>query len=104
MEAALKADRRDLAAEQGLAVIPWLLTSCRRGTLTVDEYLGRVTRGTVATGRPPADLASRFHEHIARAMQRAEAAVAARPDDPDARYELGAAIGLQASYTATIEG
>jgi tetratricopeptide (TPR) repeat protein len=104
MEAAVRADPGDLASRRGLAVIAWLTTAFRRGTLTVDEYMGRMTRGTVAVGAPPADLAARFAEQIAAATTAAERAVAARPKDPNAHYELGAAVGLQASYTATIEG
>jgi tetratricopeptide (TPR) repeat protein len=54
--------------------------------------------------QPPADLAQRFHAHIGRALQLAEQAVAAHPRDPEALYQLGNAVGLQASYTATVEG
>jgi tetratricopeptide (TPR) repeat protein len=58
----------------------------------------------VSTGVPQTELAARFYDHVTRATQRAEAAVTARPKDADARYELGAVVGLQASYTATVEG
>ena len=104
MEAAVKADPSDAAAERGLAVIPWLMISFTRGTVTVDDYLGSISRQNVALREPPADLAARFHRHAARALQLAEAQVAARPRDPDALYELGAIVGLQASYVATVEG
>jgi tetratricopeptide (TPR) repeat protein len=53
---------------------------------------------------PPADLATRFQTHIGRALQLAEAGVTARPRDPEALYQLGHAVGLQASYVATVEG
>ena len=104
MEAAVKADPSDPAAERGLAVIPWLMISFTRGTVTVDDYLGSISRQNVALREPPADLAARFHRHAARALQLAEAQVAARPRDPAALYELGAIVGLQASYVATVEG
>jgi len=104
MEAAVRADPRDTAAERGLAMIPWLLISFRRGAVTVDDYLGSISKPNVALRQPPADLAERFHTHIQRALQSAERLVAARPRDPDAHYELGAAVGLQASYVATVEG
>jgi tetratricopeptide (TPR) repeat protein len=104
MEAAVKADPRDVAAQRGLAVIPWLMISFRRGAVTVDDYLGSVSRQNVALREPPADLAARFHTHVARALQLAEAAVAARPRDPQAHYDLGAVVALQASYVATVEG
>src|SRR5688572_3435624 len=104
MEAAVRADPADSAAERGLAVIPWLLISFARGAATVDDYLGSISRQNVAMKQPPADLAARFNRHAARSLALAEAAVARRPSDPEALYELGAIVGLQASYVATVEG
>jgi tetratricopeptide (TPR) repeat protein len=104
MEAAVRADPTDPAAERGLAVIPWLLISFTRGAVTVDDYLGSISRQNVAMREPPADLAGRFARHSARALQLAEAQAAARPRDAAALYELGAIVGLQASYVATVEG
>jgi tetratricopeptide (TPR) repeat protein len=104
MEAAAKADPADPAAERGLATIPWLLISFRRGAATVDEYLGGITRQNVALREPPADLASRFNTHIQRSTTLAEALVRDRPGDADAHYQLASTIGLQASYIATVEG
>ncbi len=104
MEAAARADPEDAAAERGLAVIPWLLISFSRGAATVDDYLGSVSRQNVALRQPPADLAARFNRHIARAQAVADAQLQRRPRDPDALYEVGAVVGLQASYVATVEG
>jgi tetratricopeptide (TPR) repeat protein len=104
MEAAVKADSRDAAAQRGLAMIPWLMISFRRGAVTVDDYLGSISQQNVALREPPADLAQRFQAHIGRALQLAEQAAAARPRDPEALYQLGNAVGLQASYVATVEG
>jgi len=104
MEAAARADPNDPAAERGLATIPWLLISFRRGAATVDEYLGGITRQNVALREPPADLASRFNTHIERATQLSEALLRARPRDADAHYQVAATVGLQASYIATVEG
>src|SRR5882672_11169324 len=73
MEAALKADPKDPAAERGLASIPWLMISFRRGAATVDEYLGGITRQNVAMREPPGDLAVRFATHIGRAIVLADA-------------------------------
>src|SRR3990170_1896691 len=84
MEAAVRADPTDSAAERGLAVIPWLLISFTRGAVTVDDYLGSISRQNVAMREPPADLAARFAKHAARALQLAEAQVKARPRDPAA--------------------
>src|SRR5688500_14689828 len=90
MEAAARADPSDSAAERGLAVIPWLLISFARGAVTVDDYLGSISRQNVAMKEPPADLAARFSRHAARALALAEAEVMRRPRDPGALYELGA--------------
>ena len=104
MEAAVAADSRDSAAERGLAVIPWLLISFSRGAVTVDDYLGSISRQNVAMRQPQADLAARFNRHVARALALAEEDLKRRPRDPEALYQVGAVVGLQASYVATVEG
>jgi tetratricopeptide (TPR) repeat protein len=104
MQAAVAADPKDIAAERGLAVLPWLHITFQRGAVTVDDYLGGLSRQQVALRKPPADLAMQFAQHIERAMQLAEARVQANPRDADALYELGATVALQASYVATVEG
>lgn len=104
MEAAVKADPADAAAERGLAAIPWLLISFTRGAVTVDDYLGSISKQNVAMKQPPADLAARFNRHATRSLELAEAAVMRRPRDAEALYQLGAIVGLQASYVATVEG
>lgn len=75
-----------------------------RGTMTVDSYLGRVATKDVALPPPPANLASEFDRAIRRAISLARERVAAQPRDPEAQYDLGSAIGIQASYLATING
>jgi tetratricopeptide (TPR) repeat protein len=104
MEAAAAADPADAAAERGLAVIPWLLISFSRGAVTVDDYLGSISRQNVAMRQPPADLAARFNRHAARSLALAEAELKRRPGDAEALYQVGATVGLQASYVATVEG
>ena len=68
MEAAVRADPADAAAERGLAVIPWLLISFGRGAATVDDYLGSISRQNVAMKQPPDDLAARFSRHAMRSL------------------------------------
>lgn len=104
MQAAATADPADAAAERGLAVIPWLLISFSRGAATVDDYLGSLSRQNVAMRQPPAELAARFQRHAARSLALAEAAAKRAARDPEALYQLGATVGLQASYVATVEG
>ena len=104
LEAAAAADPRDAAIERSLAVVPWLMITFRGGAVTVDDYLGSISKQNVALREPPADLAARFARHSDRALRLAEEAVRARPNDAEAHYQLGAAVGLQASYSATVEG
>jgi tetratricopeptide (TPR) repeat protein len=104
MRAAVAADPQDIAAERGLAIIPWLKITFQRGAVTVDDYLGGLSRQQVALREPPADLANQFAQHMQRAMQIAETRLKANPHDPDAMYEMGDTVALQASYVATVDG
>jgi tetratricopeptide (TPR) repeat protein len=101
---AIAADSNDAAAYRASALITWLQIVFARGSVTVDEYLGSVSKPSVALKPPPPALAARFHDHINRATQIADALVSSKPSDPDAHYQAGAAVGLLASYTATVDG
>lgn len=94
----------DPAVHRALASVLWLSMLFQRGAVTVDHYLGSFSRTQVELSKPPADLDAEFRTHVQRAVQLAEARVAAAPRDPRARYDLGAAIGLQASHIATVQG
>ena len=89
---------------RALASITWLRLLSARGTVLVDEYLGRISRRDVQLATPPRDLADAFRTYLSAALVRAERRAAERPGDPRALYELSSALGLQASFTATIEG
>ena len=91
-------------AQRALATVTWLNLLFRRGAVLVDDYLGPVSRQNVKVEPPPPQTAAKFQQYIARAMTISEQRVAAAPNDPSAHYELGAALGLQASYAATVEG
>lgn len=94
----------DPAAHRNLASVLWLKMLFRRGAVTVDHYLGSFSRARVDLDKPPPDLDAAFRKHVARATELSEARVAARPRDPQAHYDLGASVGLHASYIATVEG
>ena len=94
----------DPRSHRALANVLWLNLLFRRGAVTVDHYLGSFTSQTVDLRKPPAEIDAEFRKEVGTAIQLAERLVAQRPDDPQAHYELGAAIGLQASYVATVEG
>ena len=93
----------DIASHRGIATVQWLEMTFARGTISVEEFLGDATPG----GNRPAPASERaraFRAHADRALQLAEARERERPDDADAHYQVGAVVGLQASYIATIEG
>lgn len=104
LDQALAANPDDPDAHRAAAIVAWLRIGFLRGSITVDDYLGNVTKPNINMLPPPADQAERFHRHIARALQLADAEVRRRPRDPDALFRLGAAVGTQASYGATVEG
>jgi tetratricopeptide (TPR) repeat protein len=104
LDKAIAADPNDPNAHRAVAVIAWLRIGFLRGSITVDDYLGSVTKPNINMLPPPADEARRFHQHAARALELAEAAIKARPRDPDALFQLGSIVGVQASYGATVEG
>jgi len=101
---AIAADGQDAAAYRGLASALWLSITFRRGNMTVDDYLGRVTRPNPNLAPPPAEIAAAHRDAIDRAIAIARARIMQNARDADAHYQLGAAVGLRASYTATVEG
>jgi tetratricopeptide (TPR) repeat protein len=94
----------DPAPHRSLAAVLWLNLLFRRGAVTVDHYLGSFSRSSVDLAKPPPEIDGEFRMHIDRAITLAERRVAANPNDAQAHYDLGAAVGLQASYVATVEG
>lgn len=89
---------------RALASITWLRLLFNRGTVLVDEYLGRIARHDVQMAAVPAQTAADFSRHLTRAISLAEARVERHPRDGRAQYDLSSAIGLQASWSATVEG
>ena len=80
-------------------------TSCScAGSVTVDQYMGGMTSKDVTLEKPPADDAATFQQHAGKALALAEARLRSHPQDVQALYDVGAALGILASYTATVEG
>ena len=94
----------DAGLHRALASILWLNMLFSRGAVTVDHYLGSFSRTQVQLRQPPAEIDAAFRAHVERAIQLAETRVAAAPRDTQAHYDLGAAVGLHASYIATVQG
>src|SRR5262249_25102875 len=65
---AIAADPNDAAAYRGLATGFWLSITFRRGNMTVDDYLGRVSQAP--TGGTPAkpEEAAGFRENLDKAI------------------------------------
>jgi tetratricopeptide (TPR) repeat protein len=104
LERALALAPNDSATHRAAASITWLNILFRRGAITVDHYMGSMSKPRVATALPPAALANGFHRHVDRAIQLSRAWTDRSPRSAQAWYELGAALGLEASYTASVEG
>ncbi|HEX6972955.1 MAG TPA: hypothetical protein VF147_01060 [Vicinamibacterales bacterium] len=94
----------DPATHRTLASVLWLNILFRRGAVTVDHYLGAFSRSKVDLAKPPPELDAEFRKEVALAIDLSEKAVAKNKRDARAHYDLGAAVGLRASYIATVEG
>jgi len=81
----------------------WITLLFEQGVITVDDYLGQA-RGDVQRVPPAQALAAEFHDDLAKARTLAERRLRAHPDEADAHFQVGAAFGFEASYTATVEG
>ena len=101
---AVDADPGDPAAYRAIAAITWLNMMFARGALSADEFLSSLPESNVKMKAPPAEKEAAFHTNVQKAISLAEAQVRQRPRDADAHMNLGAARGLLAAYTVTIDG
>src|SRR3989475_12988353 len=81
---AIAADSQDAAAYRGLATGLWLSITFRRGNMTVDDYLGRVTKPNGPAAPPPPQTAAAYRETIDKAVALARQRIAAHPHAADA--------------------
>jgi len=89
---------------RALATILWFNILFRRGAVTVDHFMGGVTKSLGTLPKPPPELEAEFHRELETAIHLGEAKLATSPKDLDASYGLGSSYGLQASYSAAVEG
>ena len=101
---AIARDPNDSATHRARAVATWLHIVFRRGSITVDQYMGSMTSKDVSLDKPPASDAATFQQHAGKALALAEARLREQPQDVQALYDVGAALGVLASYTATVDG
>lgn len=104
LKQAIAAAPQDPAPYRTLASVIWQQILFQRGAVTVDHYLGSLSRARVDLRKPPPELDAEFRKHVARAIELAQARVTNAPRDPQAHYDLGTALGLEASYMATVDG
>src|SRR5436309_985887 len=65
---AIAADSNDAGAYRGLASGLWLSITFRRGNMTVDDYLGKVTRPSNQAPPPPPEIAAAFRDALDHAL------------------------------------
>jgi tetratricopeptide (TPR) repeat protein len=105
LQGALEKWPSDAALHRSVALMAWLEILFQRGSVTMDDYLGTLTRQNVENLPPPAPaLATLFEVHAQRAVDLARERLKKEPRSVDALYELGVAEGLLASYKATVRG
>ena len=102
---AVATDPQDAAAWRGLATTYWLSITFRRGNMTVDDYLGGSSGKPGGTwAPPPPGTVAAFRDAIDHSLAISRARLAKNSKDADAHYQVGAAVGLRASYAATVDG
>jgi tetratricopeptide (TPR) repeat protein len=102
-EAAIAADPTDPAPHRLAAATIWIQSLFEQGAVTAEDYLGQA-RSNVERKPLSAERAVAFRRHLDRALELSDARLRANPRDPDAHFQIGAAYGFRASYTATVEG
>jgi tetratricopeptide (TPR) repeat protein len=91
-------------AHRALAAVLWLDCLFDRGAVTVDHYLAGITRGALSLPAPRPALESEFKRELGLAIDLAQGRLDRNKHDVQARFDLGSAYGLQASYLASVEG
>ncbi len=87
-----------------LAAIIWLNILFHRGAVSIDYYMGSLTRQRASSPKPPPELVAEFRAELTKAIDLAEARLKLQPRDLQARFDVGTAYALQASYTASVDG
>ena len=91
-------------AHRGLASVLWLHMLFQRGAVSIDHYLGSFSKSQATLPKPDPVAAEEFKRVVERAIDLANARLKTNPKDLQAKFDAGAAYGLQASYVASVEG
>jgi tetratricopeptide (TPR) repeat protein len=87
-----------------LAAILWTEILFRLGAVSVDHFMGSLSKSKDTRPPIPEALEREFSTALAQAIRLAEARAGADRAGVEARYEVGAAYAIEASYRASIEG
>ena len=101
---AIAADPNASEAHRTLASVLWLEILYRRGALTIDNYLGNVSKPLPSTTKPPPELVAEFRVELQKTIDLAEARIKRTPNDIEARHDVGEAYAVQASYLGSVDG
>jgi tetratricopeptide (TPR) repeat protein len=102
-EDAIAADPSDPSAYRLAAATAWTQIVFEQGAISVDDYLGQA-KARHQRQPPRPELAEKFRRYIRRSLTLSEERLRNNRTDADAHYQVGAAYGCLASYTATVEG
>ena len=101
---AIAADPEHPAAYRLVAATMWISVLLRHGAVTAEDFLGQAD-SSAATRPKAADLDQEFTRSLDKAIALAgERLRQSGSRDADAHFQLGAAYGFLATYTATIQG
>jgi tetratricopeptide (TPR) repeat protein len=87
-----------------LATVLWTRILFQIGAITVDHFMGSLTKSKDTRPPVPADLHAEFTRALDRAIGLAETRLDRNRRDLEARYDAGAAYAIQASFRASIDG
>src|SRR5688572_16951957 len=102
-EDAIAADPTHPSAYRLAAATVWTQIVFEQGAISVEDYLGQA-KSRHRRHPPQPELAGKFRRYIHRSLALSEEQLRDHPTDAEAQYQLGAAFGCLASYTATVEG
>src|SRR5579871_6503145 len=91
-------------SHRALASVLWLHMLFDRGNITVDNFMGSVTKSEKSIPPVPVALDVEFQVELRRATDLAEARLKRDPSNLDAQQDVAAVSALQASYATSIKG
>jgi len=87
-----------------LATVLWTEILFGIGAVSVDHFMGSLTKSKDTRPPIPPELEQEFEREVGTAIELAQADLREHRDSIDALYDLGAAYAIQASFNASIRG